>query len=91
MTLVSGGARGVDKMAERAASEFGVPIEVYPANWKRHGKRAGFLRNQTIVDRADELLAFFGKARTPGTSDTIRRAVAKGIPVHIFEEGSPAL
>lgn len=87
--LVSGGARGVDAMAERAAQEFSVPIEVHKADWKRYGRRAGILRNADIVAAADELLAFFGRERTPGTSDSIRRAIAKRIPVAIFEDGSP--
>ena len=84
MTLVSGGARGVDTMAERAAAEFDIPIRVHRAEWKRYGRRAGMIRNEMIVADADEMLAFFADQPTPGTSDSIRRARAKGIPVHVF-------
>jgi hypothetical protein len=88
LVIVSGGARGADTMAQRAAKEFQVPFEVYPADWKRHGKRAGFLRNQQIVDAADELLGYFtSKDHSPGTADTVRRAVAKGIPVYLSADG----
>jgi hypothetical protein len=87
LTIVSGGARGADAMAAQVAHEFHIPFECYPADWKRYGKRAGMLRNQTIVDAADEMLAFFGnELRTPGTADSVRRAIAKGIPVRIFED-----
>lgn len=87
LTIVSGGARGVDSMAQRAATEFGVAFQCFPADWKRYGKQAGMLRNQQIVDAADEILAFFGSDRTPGTSDTIRRATVKGIPTTVFQDG----
>jgi hypothetical protein len=88
--LVSGGARGVDSMAAQAARHFDIPITVFPADWKRHGRRAGMIRNAQIVEIADELLAFFGAERTPGTSDTVRRAAQKGIPVWVSDSGGIA-
>lgn len=84
IVIVSGGARGADAAAEQCARDFGVPFEVYPTDWKRYGPRAGMIRNQQIVDVADELLAFFQDGETPGTADAIRRARAKGIPVQVF-------
>jgi len=42
-----------------------------------------YLRNQDVVDAADELLAFHVNA-SGGTQDTVNRARAKGIPVVVF-------
>jgi hypothetical protein len=88
LTLVSGGARGADAMAEQAAKDFGVPIIVHRADWKRHGRLAGMLRNEHIVEDADEMLAYFTTDEpSPGTADSIRRAQRKGIPVHVSING----
>lgn len=47
--VVSGGANGVDKMAERWAKEQGLECRVFPAEWG-HGRAAGPIRNKLIVD-----------------------------------------
>jgi len=81
--IVSGGARGVDGLAVRAAKFFGIQTKVFPADWKTHGKRAGFLRNQEIVDYCDELVAFWD-GESPGTADSIAKAKAAGKPVAVY-------
>ena len=43
--IVAGGARGVDKSAERYAEEHGYKLTVFNAEWDKYGKRAGYLRN----------------------------------------------
>jgi hypothetical protein len=68
--VVSGGARGADTLAERYANENNIPLEVFEADWKNLGKRAGFTRNNTIVVNCDMVVAFWdGKSR--GTKHTI--------------------
>lgn len=84
LELVSGGARGVDSMAEQVAQDFAVPITVHKADWKRYGRAAGHRRNALIVADADEMLAFYAGAETPGTASAIRLAREKGIPVSVF-------
>jgi hypothetical protein len=55
----------------------------FPADWDTHGKAAGFMRNQLIVDNCDKVTAFWdGKSK--GTLDTITRAVKAGKTVVIF-------
>ncbi len=51
--IVSGGARGVDRLGERYARQRGLPCKVFPAQWAKHGKRAGALRNKEMADYAD--------------------------------------
>lgn len=48
VTVVSGGARGADKLAERFASEHGYTLNVFPASWNTYGKRAGYIRNEVM-------------------------------------------
>jgi hypothetical protein len=77
LTIVSGGARGVDRHAENAARRFRVPTLIYNAEWEKYGKRAGFLRNEQIVDASDEVYAFWnGESR--GTEHTINLARKAG-------------
>ena len=71
--IISGGALGADRLGERWAKYYGVLIERFLPEWDKYGKSAGFLRNQTIVDNCDMVLAFWdGKSR--GTADTIDKA-----------------
>ena len=46
--VVSGGANGVDKLAEQYAEENGFDMHVMPAEWNKHGRRAGFIRNDDM-------------------------------------------
>lgn len=81
-TVVSGGARGVDKAAAVAAKRRGLQVLEFIPDWDRDGKAAGFLRNSLIVGNCDVLIAFWdGKSR--GTADAIRKAQAAGKPVDV--------
>lgn len=57
--IVSGGARGVDSLAERYASENDYSMKVFPANWDKHGKSAGYIRN-------DEMFQYISKTNRCG-------------------------
>ena len=81
--VVSGGARGVDRTAQRAAEERGLSIQVWPALWDAHGKRAGYLRNRLIVETADRIVAFWD-GQSKGTKHTIDLAIAAGKPVEVL-------
>jgi hypothetical protein len=73
---------GADYFGTLWAAERGIPVEKYPAHWKIFGKAAGPRRNQTMVDRADALVAVWdGSSR--GTADVIRRARVAGLRVHV--------
>ena len=80
--VVSGGARGVDRTAANAALARGLKVEEYLAEWDKHGKAAGYLRNRTIVGVADRLVAFWDGA-SKGTAHSIQLANEKGIPVDV--------
>ena len=75
--VVSGGARGVDRTAEEEARACGLEVVSIRADWDTYGKRAGFLRNGTIVERSDVVVAFWdGESR--GTIDTATKAAEAG-------------
>jgi hypothetical protein len=68
--IVSGGATGTDKLAERYASEHNIPIKVFKADWNKYGKAAGSIRNKKIINNSNYVIAFWnGKSR--GTLNSI--------------------
>lgn len=81
--VVHGGAHGADQMAGEIAVELGLEVEVHPADWEKHGKGAGFIRNeQMALLGADACIAFWdGESR--GTADMMQRASEHGIKVAI--------
>lgn len=82
-TVLSGMARGVDRLAIRWAREHNIPVERFHADWPRHGRVAGMLRNALMVDSADALLAIWDGV-SPGTRHAINFAKRFGKPVEVF-------
>jgi predicted Rossmann-fold nucleotide-binding protein len=83
--VVTGGATGADTLAARWANEQGVSLGVYPADWHAHGKAAGQIRNQQMLDSEapDLVLAFPGGH---GTADMVRRAKRAGAWVTMYTD-----
>jgi hypothetical protein len=81
--IVSGGARGTDKLAEKFAEAHNLDKLVFLAQWSTLGKKAGYMRNKEIVENADALIAFW-KDQSAGTKHSIDLAHRKGIPTHVF-------
>jgi hypothetical protein len=71
--IIHGGARGADALADQWAVCNWLMPEVYPADWDKHGRAAGPLRNQRMLDegKPDLVVAFSGGS---GTTDMVRRA-----------------
>jgi hypothetical protein len=82
-TIIHGGARGADTMAENIASLYGYKIERFPAEWARHGKRAGFMRNLAMLDTKPDLVLAFQSNGSKGTQHTIDEARKRGIRVEV--------
>lgn len=81
-TIVSGGAKGADSAGEAWGKYWNIKIEKYLPDWDKHGKAAGFIRNQQIVDNSDMIVAFWdGESR--GTADTIEKAKKAKKPTFI--------
>lgn len=78
--IVSGNARGADKLGERYAKEHNLPVKLFPANWDKYGKRAGYLRNQEMANYADVLIAFWDE-KSKGTKHMIDIAKKQDLTV----------
>jgi hypothetical protein len=81
--LVSGKARGVDTLGEVWAKRNNVPIKSFPADWDKHGKAAGHIRNAQMGDYADALIAVWD-GHSPGTRHMITYMHKLGKPVFVF-------
>ena len=79
-TIIHGGAQGADEGAGDWAKSEGCRVQIFKADWKKHGKAAGPIRNQQMIDvgQPDIVIAFPGGK---GTADMVRRASAAGVPV----------
>lgn len=73
LEVVSGAARGADRLGERWARENGVALRQFPADWNQHGKRAGYLRNEEMADYADAVLVLPGGRGTDHMAQSARR------------------
>lgn len=80
--IVSGGARGADKLGEKYAREKNYPIKSFPAEWQKYGKSAGPIRNAKMVDYANVCVAFWDR-ESKGTHDMIMRSYDKKLNVLI--------
>jgi hypothetical protein len=68
--IVSGGAIGIDRIAEKWADLHCIKIKQFPADWKKYGRSAGIIRNKEMATYADEVLAIWD-GESKGTESTI--------------------
>lgn len=81
--IISGGAKGADKIGEEYAARNDLDCVVYKANWGKYGKQAGVIRNGEMAKNADCLLAFWnGESR--GTYNMINTAKKRKLKVRVF-------
>lgn len=78
--IIHGGASGADLLGSRWGFATGRSVMPFKANWNLHGKAAGPIRNQLMLDKAkpDLVVAFPGGK---GTADMVARAKAANVKV----------
>jgi hypothetical protein len=82
--IVSGTARGADKLGEQYAKEKGYSIKRFPADWGTHGKAAGYLRNGEMALYATHLICFWdGKSK--GSKHMIDLARMNNLKINIVQ------
>lgn len=82
--LVCGEAQGVDSLAKKWATTYGLPIKSFPARWDKYGKSAGPRRNQQMADYADALIAIWD-LKSPGTRNMISLFETTNKPFIVFK------
>lgn len=81
--LVSGGAIGIDSLAEKAAIRLGLPIKIFYPDYETNGRLAPLIRNSQIVEYADLILAFWDH-KSKGTANTLKRCIEASKPFQII-------
>lgn len=92
--VIQGGAPGADTLAKRWANLNREPCETLDADWTRHGKAAGPIRNQRQVEEGKPEVAW-GFVTKPlpqsrGSADMARRLRDAGIPCYIVTGSAPS-
>lgn len=84
VVIVSGTARGADKLGELFAKNHGCEVALFPADWDTYGKRAGYIRNADMAKFADACVVFWdGTSR--GTKHMIDLANKENLKLHIVK------
>lgn len=87
ITIVSGGARGVDSLAERYAKEHNYELKIFPADWDKYGKSAGYIRNDEmhkyISQFSDRGIVAFWDGKSKGTAQNFGLASRYNTPIKI--------
>ena len=81
-TIISGGANGIDTLAEQYADEHGLSKIVVRPQYECYRRAAPLKRNEQMVDMADEVLVVWDGI-SKGSEYTIRYAEKKGKPVRV--------
>ena len=104
--VLHGGARGADAAIGRAAQQLGWSALVMPAQWERHGRAAGPIRNRELLEQAVAraeahsspgyqasvlVVAFPGGAGTASLVQQARRMASRSpVPISVAEVSAAA-
>ena len=80
--VVCGGATGADECGRQWAIDRQIPVKMFPADWKSHGRAAGPIRNRQMAEYGERLVAFWD-GKSPGTKNMIETARKLGLEVII--------
>lgn len=88
LRIISGCAKGADKLAIKYAFERKLPVDEFPSKWiddqGQFHRNAGYIRNCDMADNADALIAFWN-GESKGTKHMIDIANSKGLAVRVIK------
>lgn len=79
-TIISGGAEGIDTLAEQYADLHRLSKYILRPCYKLYGRAAPLIRNKKLVDMADTILVIWN-CRSKGTEYTIKYAQKTNKPI----------
>lgn len=83
IVIIEGGASGADRLGREYARKRGYEVITFQADWNKHGKKAGPIRNREMANYADALIAFWdGKSK--GTKNMIKEASSVGLLTRVL-------
>lgn len=85
--VIDGAAPGADSLGFAAARDLGLVNLRFPANWNTHGKAAGPIRNQQMLDEGQptDVWCFTEEQdMSPGTQDMFDRAIRADLKVRHY-------
>lgn len=85
VVIVHGAARsGGDKHADMAARALSLATEPHPADWAKHNRKGGFIRNAEMVALGADVCLAFIRNGSRGATHCAGLAENAGIPVRRF-------
>ncbi len=81
--IISGTARGADKLGELYAIRKGLPLVKFPAEWEKYGKSAGYIRNNQMAEFADGTIVFWDN-KSKGSKHMIDISINKKLLTKII-------
>jgi hypothetical protein len=92
LVVITGAAKGADRVADEwcwTRLDDLADHAQFPADWDRHGKRAGYIRNREMLDegKPDFVIAFRCDGESNGTDMMVELARKAGLPVYVVSGG----
>lgn len=87
--VIEGDATGADTMGRLAAERLGIPVLSFPADWRKHGRAAGPIRNRQQLKEGQPtlVLAFHDFIEnSKGTLDMVNVARNAGVPAKVITQ-----
>ena len=85
-TLISGTARGVDRLGERWAKEHNILVQRVPADWAKYGRSAGYRRNEEMARLCEGVLCIWD-GKSNGTFHMMQMAKKYDKPLCMYNIG----
>lgn len=91
ITIIQGGANGVDAIALKVAIECGFRYHTEFADWEKYGKGAGHIRNRVMLDMEPDLVMAFHHDlyHAKGTLDCYTQAVDRKCRIRLITGPAP--
>lgn len=86
--VVHGNSRGADRIADARAHALGLERRSYPADWDKHGRAAGMIRNQEMLNKEnpDLVIGFHDNIKeSKGTENMLRHAYEAGKIIELID------